>query len=48
MAVHLGVGEQSQFLELVGVEQVRFVEDEDDGAAAFVFFGGEQRPGLAG
>ena len=28
------------------VEQVGFVEDEDDGAAAFVFLGGEQVDGL--
>ena len=40
------VGQQPQLLELVGVEQVRLVEDEDGGAAAFVFLGGEQVDGL--
>ncbi len=46
MAVHVGVGEQPEFFELVDAEQVGFVEDEDDVAAAFVFFGGEQLAGL--
>jgi hypothetical protein len=31
---------------MVGVEQVCVVEDEYDGAAAFVVFGGEQLDGL--
>jgi hypothetical protein len=46
VGVHVGVGEQPQFLELVGVEQVRLVDDEYDGAAAFVFLGGQRVGGL--
>src|SRR5439155_2264814 len=44
--VKVGVGQQPQFFELVGVEQVRLVDHEHDGAAAFVVFGGEQVHGL--
>nr|WP_228759931.1 hypothetical protein [Pseudactinotalea sp. HY158] len=40
------VRQQTQFLELFGGEQVGLVEDEDDGAAAFVFLGGQQVGGL--
>ena len=32
----------AELFELVGVEEVGFVEHEDDVAAAFVFLGGEQ------
>ena len=46
MGVHVGVGQQAELFELVAGEEVGFVEDEDDGAAAFVFFGGEQFGGL--
>ena len=37
MGIHLTVGEQPEFFELVGGQQVGFVENEDGGAAAFVF-----------
>jgi hypothetical protein len=46
VAVHVTVRQQPQLFELVGVEEVGFVEDEDRGAAAFVFLGGEQVHGL--
>ena len=42
MAVHFAVGEQPEFFELVGAEQVRLVQHDDGVAAAFVFLGGEQ------
>ncbi len=44
--VHVGVGQQAELFELVAGEEVGFVEGEDDGGAAFVFFGGEQLDGL--
>jgi hypothetical protein len=40
------VGEQPHRLELVGVEEVGFVDPEDDLSAAFGGFGGEQLGGL--
>jgi len=41
VGVHLTVGQQAELFELTGVEEVGFVEHEDGGAAAFVFFGSE-------
>jgi hypothetical protein len=45
--VHVAVGEQAELLELLGGQQVGLVDDQDDAAVAFVFFGGEQVGGLA-
>ena len=44
--VHLGVGEQSELFELVGVEEVGFVDDEHDPSSPFGDFGGEGVGGL--
>jgi hypothetical protein len=41
LRVHGAVREQAQFFELVGGEEVGFVDDEHDVFAAFVGFGGE-------
>ena len=38
----LGVGQQPQLFELVGGEQVGFVDDQHDVPAAFGFLGGER------
>jgi hypothetical protein len=38
--VQVGVGEQSQSLELVGVEQVGLVDDQHHEPTSFVFLGG--------
>jgi len=46
VAVHFAVGQQPELFELVGLEEVGFVEDEDRGPAPFVFLGGEQVHGL--
>ena len=46
MGVHVGVGQQAEFFELVGGEEVGFVDDHDDSFASFVFFGSEQVNGL--
>jgi hypothetical protein len=46
MGIHVGVGQQPQLFELAGIEEVGFVEDQDGGAAAFVFLSGEQISGL--
>src|SRR5450756_2120500 len=45
-AVHLAVGEQPELFELVGGKQMRLVDGDDDGTAAFVFLGGEVVHGL--
>jgi hypothetical protein len=45
-ALSLAVGEQAELFELVGGEEVCFVDGDDDGAAAFVFLGGEVLGGL--
>jgi DNA-binding Xre family transcriptional regulator len=45
--VHLVVGEHPDGLELVVVEQVRLVDDEHGGAAAFAVLGGQQAGGLS-
>ena len=42
MGVHVGVSQQAEFFELVGGEEVGFVDDHDDVFASFVVFGGEQ------
>jgi hypothetical protein len=42
----VGVGEQPHRLELVGVQEVGFVDHVDDLSAAFGGFGGEQLGGL--
>jgi hypothetical protein len=44
--VHVGGGEQPEFFELVGGEQVGFVDDEHDAPASFGDFGGERVGGL--
>jgi len=44
--VHLGVGHEPQFLELVGLQEVGLVDDEHDGAVPFGGLGGEQVRGL--
>jgi hypothetical protein len=46
VAVHLGVAQQPQLLELVGGHQVRLVKDQHDRATPLVFLGGEQVHGL--
>ena len=44
----LGVGQQPQLFELVGGEQVGFVDGDHDATAAFVVLGGEQRRWFGG
>src|SRR5579859_8004416 len=39
LGIHVGVGEQAQLFELVGLEEVGLVDDEDDAAVAFSLFG---------
>ena len=46
VAVHLGVREEPQPFELLGVEQVGLVEDKYDPAAPLVLFGGQGVLGL--
>src|SRR5262245_42511467 len=46
LRVHVGVGGQAQLLELLGGEQVRLVDQEDDPAPALLLLGGEQALGL--
>jgi hypothetical protein len=46
VGVHVGVGQQPELFELVGAQEVGFVQDQDDGSAAFVFLGSEQFGGL--
>ena len=45
-AVHVRVGHEPQFLELVGLQEVRLIDDEHDGAVPFGGLGGEQVGGL--
>src|SRR5438132_555889 len=44
--VHVGAGEQAELFELVGGEEVGFVDDEDNLSASFGDFGGEGVLGL--
>ena len=44
--VEVGVGEQAQLLELVGGQQMRLVDDQDDAPVALGLLGGEQVGGL--
>ena len=44
--VHVGVGEQAEFFELVGGEEVGFVDDEHDSPSSFGDLGGEGVGGL--
>jgi hypothetical protein len=46
VGVHVRVGEQAELFELVGGEEVGFVDDDHDAFAAFVLFGGERVGGL--
>ena len=44
--VEFAVGQEPDFFELVGGEEVGFVDRGDDAFTSFVFFGGEQVNGL--
>ena len=44
--IEFAVGEQPDFFELVGGQEVGFIDRHDDSFAAFVFFASEQIDGL--
>jgi hypothetical protein len=44
--VHVGASQEPELFELVDAQQVGLVKDQDHGAAAFVFLGGEHLGGL--
>ena len=46
MGVHIGIGQEPELFELIDSQEAGFVQDQDDGAAAFVILGGEHLGGL--
>jgi hypothetical protein len=44
--IHLGIGEEPQFFELVGLQEMSLVDDHYDLAVALCGLGGEQVGGL--
>ena len=45
-AVELGIGQEAQAFELLGIEQVGLIQDDHHLASPFVLFGGEGLGGL--
>ncbi len=45
-AIHIGVGEQAELLELLGRQQVRLVDHNDDATVTFSLLGFEELLGL--
>jgi hypothetical protein len=46
LGVHFSTHQQAELFQLLGIEEVRLVDEEDDAPTAFVLFGGQQILGL--